>query len=115
MTKKLLLFFLFIACGIASCSDEGEISTDVPANIQEIMNEKSCQRDGPVTDVIITVYLWRGQQVYVVSSICPVCYSVPFLYDENGNQIQLEEGYTLDDFKEEAKWSKEIWRCSEDS
>lgn len=106
MSKTLIAFALSLA--LFSCSKkESRTPDELPAAIQQAIDEyTSC-----TCDPYISLYTWRGQQVYLQSIRGPLCNGVPMYYDAKGNRITMAAGYTQDLFVEEAQFVKTVWEC----
>lgn len=103
---------IFIALALSlvlfACSKNGKEDTKVPASIQQLIDgNTSC-----VCDPYIKLYTWRGELVYLRYMSGPLCNGVPVYYNEEGEEITMEAGYTLDQFLAEGQFVKTVWQCS---
>ncbi|MEX2593857.1 MAG: hypothetical protein WD426_13870 [Anditalea sp.] len=61
----------------------------------------------------INEYVWENKTVYVKALKGPACNWVPAYYDENGVELNMEEGYTYDEFLEDSILVENVWTCQE--
>ncbi|WP_028298546.1 hypothetical protein [Olivibacter sitiensis] len=109
MARKLTSFILlgFMVLATLSCSkNEDDPYAELPAPLQAMVAESGC-----ACEPYINLYKWRDQQVFVLLFRGPACNWRPTYYDSRGNSIEMEEGYTLDDFINEAEKIKTVWTC----
>lgn len=109
MARKLTSFILlgFMSLAMFSCSkNEEDPYAELPAPLRAIVAGRDC-----TCDPYIDLYKWQGQDVYILLTRGPACNSVPLYFDSNGNSIEMEEGYTLDDFRNEGEKIKTVWTC----
>lgn len=107
MTRFMIIITL-LCLGLASCSKNNETPTEVPASLQTLIdNNNNC-----ICDPYIDLYTWRGQEVFLLAHKGPTCNWFPGYFDTNGDIIQMETNYTLDQFLGESTLVRKIWECS---
>ncbi|HTN18825.1 MAG TPA: hypothetical protein VL125_00045 [Pelobium sp.] len=59
----------------------------------------------------INKYLWKNKTVYVLALKGPECDWKPAYFNEEGVEFSMDSNYTLDQFKAESSFLKNIWTC----
>lgn len=59
----------------------------------------------------IDKYTFKGEIFFVKGFKGPGCSWFPLYYDKDGLKIEMEAGYTLDKFIQEATLIKLVWEC----
>jgi hypothetical protein len=105
--KTCFIFITFLF--IFSCSKENKEKVDVPEPLMEIItNNNNC-----ACEPFIDQYFWRGQTVYIFTCKGPTCLCAVSFFNEKGETLELEPGYTFSDFHQESKLIKNIWTCEQ--
>lgn len=108
MTRILALCAILFSLTIAACSKDKDRTEDLPASIQTYIDQsKSC-----TCEPYIDLYRWQNQDVYLLAHKGPACNTFPGYFNSKGEEIQMEEGYTLDEFMADGERIKNIWTCS---
>ena len=88
-----------------ACSKE---KIDAPAAIKELIaGSHECTSCPSFVDK----YLWRNQVVYIYTCNGPACDCMVFYYNEKGETLTMEQGYSFDDFRKEAQLTTHVWTC----
>lgn len=101
--RKAFLGILLSGFIFVSCSKD----IDVPEPIRQLTKTTSCNGCEPYVDA----YRWRGSTVYIFSCKGPTCFCGVSYYDEDGLTLNMEAGYTFNEFRQESKLLKNIWTC----
>jgi hypothetical protein len=104
---KPFVFITIILFALTSCSKSNE-EKPLPASIQAIIDEGNC-----TCDPFIDKYRYEGKTVYVRGSRGPACSSVVLYYDSEGNLMPDFNGKSIEDFRSEAKFIREVWSCKQ--
>ena len=99
-----LLYGLLLSLAVPACKKS---SIEAPEPIQQIM----AQQTNCVCEPYIDQYTWRGKAVYVYSCNGPTCFCGAAYYDKEGNRITMPQDYSLNAFRQEAKFVRNVWRC----
>lgn len=95
---------LFIISMLSSCEKDSEKLP--PALEQEIGKINDCK-----CLPYFAKYSWRGEIIYLRSTLGPSCFSFPRYYNKDGVKIEMEAGYTIDKFRNEATLIGIVWEC----
>ena len=100
--------FAMLSMVLISCSkDVLNKEPEIPVAIQALIDSnKECN-----CDPYIDQYLWRSKTVFVVAARGPFCDTQTLYYDENGTEIKMPDGYTLEKFRSEGTLVKNVWTC----
>jgi hypothetical protein len=104
--NKLSLFvvLLVISFTITSCK---KADVETPEPIKELIARfENCS-----CEPYIDLYSWKGQKVYVLAYKGPACNWIPGYFNEEGQPIGMENGYTLQEFVEDSWFLKRVWTC----
>jgi len=101
---KVYLRLILLSLFFYSCSKQ---KLDAPEAIKELISKNTSCTCEPYIDQ----YFWRGQTVYVLASKGPACDSRPVYYNENGEEFNMDLGYTFESFRQEGHFVKNIWTC----
>ena len=81
----------------------------LPAFVQKLISQNtSCE-----CDPYINEYEWRNKTIYLLFCNGPACDCIPLYYDVNGNSITMSSGYTFENFYNESKLLKKVWKCGQ--
>src|SRR4051812_29174245 len=107
---RILGIFLTIALFglyLSSCSKD---KIDAPEPIRELIaDSRNCHSDCPS---IVDNYLWRNQTVYIYTCNGPTCNCIVSYYNDKGEKLTMDQGYQYDNFLQEAKLVKHVWKCT---
>ena len=104
--SKLLLFFGFLAISLTiSFCEKTDLATPEPIK-ERIASYTDC-----TCEPYIDLYSWKGQKVYLLAFRGPACNWVPGYFNEEGQPITMESGYSLQQFAQESKLLKRVWTC----
>ncbi len=108
--KRQLIQFLIPIFGLIflSCESDDDSAKIPPAMLQRVNEIESCSCNPELQK-----YFWHGRVVYTISTVNSLCMSVFVLYDSNGNEIPLPEGYDYGDFLENSLFLGVLWKCEE--
>ena len=104
--RKAFLSIILPCLFFISCSKERQEVPVVPESLKTIMETSDCVCDG-----YINLYTWKNQSVYVLGYKGPACDWRPVYFDQNGEEMEMENGYSYTDFLQESKLIKNIWSC----
>jgi hypothetical protein len=80
----------------------------IPPAVQELMNSTSCD---PTCPSFVNSYHWRNRTVFIYSCGGPLCNCAVKYFNDNGEELTMEEGYGFPHFEQEAKLLEHIWVC----
>ena len=101
----LTLLHIFLVSLLVSACMKNSLETPEPIK-QIIARQTSC-----TCEPFIDQYTWRGEAVYVESCSGPTCFCGVVYYDKEGKSITMPQGYTFNDFRLEANFVRNVWRC----
>ena len=90
---------------LLSCNKEDE-TTNLPTSLQAFTENNDC-----TCAPYIKEYKWRGITVFLKGFAGPACNWVPAYYNKDGAPITMADGYSLQDFMEEADFVRLVWQC----
>lgn len=109
--KRLFIQFvlpLLSLVALSSCESDDD-SPSIPPAILEKVNEM----DNCLCNPELHHYFWYGRVVYNISTAKSLCLSVFVLYDHNGNEVPIPDGYGFDNFMENSTFLGVLWTCDE--
>lgn len=107
MYKTYLPLFVFIFFFLSCKKESNENSPSLNNLISEIAKENPDCTCEPYIDQ----YEWKGQIVYVLGYKGPACDWFPTYYNENGVEFTMAAEYSLDDFRADSEFRKNVWNC----
>jgi len=103
---KVFFILLFSSVVLISCKKDYE---NIPPALRYITSE----HPGCICEPYLNEYLWRNQTVFVLLEAGIACDTRPIFYNENGEEFNMEQGYTFEMFQQESVLVKRIWTCKE--
>ncbi|WP_336515832.1 hypothetical protein [Pollutibacter soli] len=91
-----------------SCAKESEIPEELPYAIKAYTEGNSNCGCEPFVDL----YSWNKQFVYLIFCKGPACNCAPVYYNEAGELLTMADGYSFDQFRDDAKFEKNVWNCN---
>ncbi len=89
---------------LIACS---KMDVEVPGQLQKVISmNQDC-----TCDPYLDQYSRDGKMVYVLAYRGPACDTKVSYYDELGEEIKMDTGYTHPDFLKESRFVKNIWTC----
>lgn len=106
-TRSFITFCLLLAISSCDKSQESALGPIPPAILALIDKNSTCN-----CEPYIDQYEWKGQAVYVSSCKGPACLCGALFYDAEGNTIAQAQPLSLNTFRQEAHFVRNVWTCT---
>ncbi len=104
-----IFFVTLVLTPLLSCESNDEGGQVSPAMLQMVNEIESCSCNPELRQ-----YFWAGQVVYFLASTDPACLTAFIIYDKNGHEVSLPEGYDYYDFLENSLFLGVVWKCDDE-